>query len=436
MKINYSIKEILDKWNSGVRTEEIQDLYFVILNYKEHMEEKVSSCLQALERVNPENRMKWVQDNASSDIKQYVLCAVLGKTYNVLMRSERRWKTVSDIGIEIEEPHILKNHLYFDVWTKQADRLSDLGCPIFESHAHYNLKNYNGVRETLLKLMHNSGITHIIIPAVDESTNEQMLELFDKPEFPYVYFAFGNHPKYLWKRLWAEENWQEYRKILFNKKCVGVGETGLDYSYPGFCEEHRQKQMEMLEKFIDIANEYSLPMILHIRSGESKEKCRFEANEDALDILARKRIQNGAVLHCFGGTYSDVLKYMAAGVTSFGIGGRITYEDCQLEEAVRKMPDSALLLETDAPYMKLNVGSCKKMLKDAECCAETTMDAEMKCRSEIAMGAEMKCCAKIPNSSLSLLNIAYKVAEIRGTTIEKILHLTYENSLKLFPKCK
>ena len=34
-----------------------------------------------------------------------------------------------------------------------------------------------------------------------------------------------------------------------------------------------------------------------------------------------------------------------------GFGGSLTYGDADLEEAARKVPDEALVLETDAPYL-------------------------------------------------------------------------------------
>ena len=88
---------------------------------------------------------------------------------------------------------------------------------------------------------------------------------------------------------------------------------------------------------------------------------------------------------------------MELGISAFGIGGKITYGNTELECAVATMPESAIVLETDAPYIKV--------------------DGD-----------------RSPNTSLSLLEIAGKVAELRGTTTEHILAVSYENADHLFKK--
>lgn len=292
-----------------------------------------------------------------------------------------------------------KAEIYFDKWNTQAKCLRDLACPVFESHAHYNLQSFNGVRDELMELMHKSGVDRIIIPAVKYSTNKQMMEMFDNPDYPYVYFAFGNHPKYLWKEVWNDSKREEYESLLLHRKCVAVGEVGLDYSYAGFCEEHRVKQMELFTQFIKMANKVKLPMILHIRPDVNSDEYVYDVKEDAWKIMSEYRIENGAVLHCFEGSYSDVTRYMSVGVTAFGIGGKITYDNSDLEEAVRKIPEKAILLETDAPYIKTDN-------------------------------------SRMPNTSFSLLDIAHKVAELKNTSVEHILKVTNDNSMKLFSRIK
>lgn len=80
--------------------------------------------------------------------------------------------------------------------------------------------------------------------------------------------------------------------MLGSPKCVAVGETGLDYSYLSFCLEHQKLQKEYFNIFIDYANRYQLPAILHIRSGQKegvtdnrKNRCNADADTDAIAIL-------------------------------------------------------------------------------------------------------------------------------------------------------
>lgn len=172
----------------------------------------------------------------------------------------------------------------------------------------------------------------------------------------------------------------------------------MDYSYSSFCLEHQELQKYFFEIFISYANKYQLPAILHIRSGVKEEfaynRCNVDADRDAISILKKYPLEFDAVYHCFDGDIAKVKSYYDMGVKYFGIGGKIFYE-MELGEAVRFMPEESIVLETDAPYINL---------------PERTG----------------------PNTSISLWNIAEKVASIRGTTKERIIDLTTKNSEKLF----
>jgi len=397
--INYSISEILEKRKSGNRTPEMLELYEKIDAYQALMEGRVQEQLKKISELQPDNAMRWIQENVPEDIRRYVCCGVRQKEYNVLYRSERKWKTLADIGLEVETEDFSEERReeWLSQWRKQAAECAAAGGNIYESHAHYNLKNYNGVWEELRQLLWSAGVQRIVIPAIEYTTNRQILEQFDAPGYENITYAFGSHPKYIWKETWEEERWREYKLLLQHEKCVAVGEAGLDYSYAEICEEHREKQMEMFRRFIHAANEARLPMILHLRPADEGIPCDYDVVEDALQILRECPIQYGAVVHCFGGTWEEMQRYMEAGVTAFGIGGRITYGNKELEEAVRNMPEEAILLETDAPYIKLE-GDRK------------------------------------PNTSLILTEVAEKIAAIRGVTREHVLAVTFFNGEEFFYK--
>lgn len=409
IRTNYSIGELIGMKKCSNNSEEICYLLEKIECYKDTMEARVKVSIDALDKANPDNRLRWIQENTPADIRAYLCAYAVGKEYDVLKKSEKKYKTISDIGIEVCENTDSESKCkeWLEDWKNEAEKLlvyisqqaqyeikdasvnQDMTAVsvlnVYETHAHYNLKNYNGCREELLQLMHAAGISDIVIPAVEYSTNQHMKELFDGSEYSYIKYAFGSHPKYIWKEKWDVSRWLEYRELLKDDKCVAVGESGLDYSYIGFCDEHRTYQKECFNRFIDAANEAELPLILHIR----------EADADALDILRANRPMHGAVLHCFGGSESDVERYMNVGVTHFGIGGRICYGDFEFEKAVSVMPEESIVLETDSPYIKL-AGD------------------------------------RVPNTSLSLLDIATKIASIRNTTVANILNITYNNAVRLF----
>lgn len=219
---------------------------------------------------------------------------------------------------------------------RKAAEISENPIQVFESYAHYDLKQYNGIRNELMALLHDAGVEKCIIPAIEFDDVKRCMELFDQPKYSWIYYAVGSHPKYIWKEreLWDDIRWQDFRMMLKNPKCCAVGEIGLDYTYEGFCEEDREFQKKMFISFIAEANKAKLPIILHIRPAEGAFNRIVDAHKDAIEILSENPIGHGAVLHCFGGDITLMEQYMEVGVSYFGIGGRVSYMMRHLEKYV------------------------------------------------------------------------------------------------------
>ena len=406
IKKNYSISEVIEEYNRGRRSEEMIYLKNAVDQYRDSMEKRISSILSKIPNGDRSAMMKWIYENVDEDIKKYVVMAYFGKLKegDVLKRSPGKYKTVSDIGIKVQDTNPTeKNGTMMRMWSEQGEKLRSVldspdykGIKIWESHAHYNLEQFRDCYKELLGLMHESGVEVIINPAVEYASIWKMKELFDAPEYSYIYYAFGSHPKYLWKEkeLWTNSRWEEFLTLLKSEKCKAVGEAGLDYSYSEFDAIHRDMQMDFFKNFIDAANFCKLPMILHIRPSGYDRDCLFDAHDDAIRILTEKPVKQGAVLHCFNSDRETMERYINAGVKYFGIGGCITYGNKAIEEAVRNMPE-ALLIETDAPFIKINGDS-------------------------------------LPNTSMSLYEISRRIGEIRGCSAKHILDVSKENMKRLF----
>ena len=77
------------------------------------------------------------------------------------------------------------------------------------------------------------------------------------------------------------EEWAKHDKV------VAIGEIGLDYHYDF---SPRERQLEIFEKQLILADELNLPVIIHDR----------EAHEDTLTLL--KKYNPKGVVHCFSGS--------------------------------------------------------------------------------------------------------------------------------------
>jgi len=156
-------------------------------------------------------------------------------------------------------------------------------------------------------------------------------------DYPTVYAALGTHPhdaKYV-----NQNGLEELKALASHPKVVAIGETGLDYYY---LHSPKEAQKEAFRAFIGIANELSVPLILHVR----------DAHKDALSILKKEGPPGkGGVAHCFSGSYEAAKELLDSGFY-ISFTGVITFPNANsLREVVQKVPVERMLIETDAPYL-------------------------------------------------------------------------------------
>ena len=205
------------------------------------------------------------------------------------------------------------------------------GCtPIFDTHAHYNDERFAGFTDEILGNMTEYGLAGVITCGCDARSCEESIVLAEKYE--NVYFAAGIHPENLDSKTSVEEI-AEYAK---HKKCVAIGEIGLDYHW---CDTNKTEQKNVFEEQILLAKKFDLPIIVHDR----------EAHADILEIL--KKHKHKGVVHCFSGSEESAAEILKIGMY-IGIGGVVTFKNAKrLPEVVKMLPKDKLLLETDCPYL-------------------------------------------------------------------------------------
>jgi TatD DNase family protein len=119
-------------------------------------------------------------------------------------------------------------------------------------------------------------------------------------------------------------------------RCVAIGETGLDWFRD---RAPRDAQLAAFRGQLALAREAALPVVIHCR----------EAADDCFEILAAEAPAT-VVLHCFAATERLDEAVERGWYCSFA--GNVTYPSAtDLQDAARRVPESLLLLETDAPYL-------------------------------------------------------------------------------------
>ena len=255
---------------------------------------------------------------------------------------------------------------------------------IFESHAHYDDRQFDPDREELLSSMEENGIGKIINVGSDLAACKRTLDLMR--QYPFVFGALGIHPSDIGDL--SEESYEWIKSSAVLPKIVAIGEIGLDY-YWEKAPEVQSRQRYWFCRQMELARELALPVIIHSR----------DAAEDTLTLMKGIHAEQiPGVIHCFSYSPEMAEEYVKMGYY-IGIGGVVTFKNSRkLKETAAHIPLERILLETDCPYLSPEPNRGKR------------------------------------NSSLNLPYVAKEIAALRGITEEEVIKATYENAMRLFIK--
>ena len=224
--------------------------------------------------------------------------------------------------------------------------------------------------------------------------------------YDFVYFAPGIHPEEL-DGISDGENGipvefiDRIRELAMDKKCVAIGEIGLDYYWDS---SRKETQKSLFRKQLELALDLRKPVIIHDR----------DAHGDCLEIIKEYFPPVGVhtkdtdfnfttdagtspgVFHCYSGSVEMAEELLKRGFY-LGFDGPVTYKNARKTlEVLEMVPEDKILIETDSPYL-----------------------------SPVPMRGKR-------NDSGNLEYIVEKIAEIRGKTPEYIAKITSENAKRLF----
>jgi len=224
----------------------------------------------------------------------------------------------------------------------------------------------------------------VILAADDEAELRQAEEVSRRWE--EVRFSIGVHPHAA--GTYGADAGEAARRVdrAFDAqpRARAVGEIGLDYHYD-FAP--RDVQQAVFREQIRLARRIARPVVIHTR----------EAEEDTFRILDEERAgEIGGVFHCFTGDRQMAQRALDIGF-HLSLAGIVTFPRAlELKEVARTVPLDRLLIETDSPFL-----------------------------------------APVPyrgkrNEPARVRHVAEAIAEIRGTSVERIAAATDENFERLF----
>lgn len=205
---------------------------------------------------------------------------------------------------------------------------------IFDTHAHYDDAQFDADREEVLGALAAGGIGTVVNVSSSFASCYRSVEL--ARTHPFVYAAVGIHPDEVGAL--SPSAYRELTRLYGEPGVVAVGEIGLDYYWD---KESHALQQEWFIRQLQEAEKRNLPVIIHSR----------EAAADTLAIIRRYGRNVSGVMHCFPYSVEQAREYVQMGYY-LGIGGVVTFKNGRkLKAVVADTPLSALVLETDAPYL-------------------------------------------------------------------------------------
>lgn len=208
---------------------------------------------------------------------------------------------------------------------------------LIDTHTHLYLDEFSGDKTAAVNRALQAGIGKMIFPNVDRSTIEPMKELCHQCR-QVTEMAMGLHPTEVYGRSALEQISFLTDELDSGEKYVAIGEIGIDLYWD---KSHRERQMEVFERQMEIAAGRSLPVIIHCRDGLA----------EILEVIdGLERVPDG-VFHSFGGSADDVEKIRRRGDFYFGINGIVTFKNSRLRESLPAIGVDRILLETDSPYL-------------------------------------------------------------------------------------
>jgi len=280
--------------------------------------------------------------------------------------------------------------------------------PYVDLHSHLQFEDFDVDREDVLQEMKDN---HVITINVGTTYDTSIAGLQLAETYPLsCYATVGLHPVY------AEEatatNLEKFEEILRlsqdNPRIVGIGECGMDFFRTKDIQKNAdlvtnisqneiisteptyEIQEKVFEHQIQMAKQYNLPLMLHVRDSYQK----------TLTILSKyfnpTQIEYRGNAHFFVGSIQEAQAFLDLGF-SISFTGVITFVPAY-EELVRFVPLERMFAETDSPYVSPVPHRGKR------------------------------------NNPVHVIEIYKKIAEIKGVSLETVRKTLYKNACKFWLK--
>lgn len=207
---------------------------------------------------------------------------------------------------------------------------------LVDSHCHLDFPDFEGEEEALVARARAAGVRRMVTICTRLRHEPRVRALAER--FDGVFYAAGTHPMSAGEEPMATLD--GLVALARHPKCVGLGETGLDYHYSA---DSKAAQQTSLRIHIEAAQATGLPLIIHAR----------DADEDMAALLAEgmARAPFGCVMHCFSSGERLARQALEMGFYLSMSGIAAFPKSAELRAIFAAAPLERILVETDSPYL-------------------------------------------------------------------------------------
>jgi TatD DNase family protein len=256
--------------------------------------------------------------------------------------------------------------------------MPDCNISLFDTHTHLNVEAYDTDRPAVLERACLNGVQEMLVVGFDLESSRAAAALAGEAG---LYAAVGIQPHYAGET--GRQELDQLRRLAKLPGVVALGEMGLDY-YRNRAS-HPEQQLLFREQ-LEMAGELGLPVVIHSR----------EAADDLLAILRETGRGVRGVMHCYSGSLEQAHAFLALGLY-ISIAGPVTYpKAAKTWQVATEVPLDRLLIETDCPWL---APQCHRGQR---------------------------------NEPAYVREVATRIAELRGLSLEQVAQATVQNAHDLF----
>ncbi len=251
---------------------------------------------------------------------------------------------------------------------------------MIDTHCHIDFEDFDHDREDVIARAKDK-LNHVIVSGYSNDSNMDILKL-SKDYEGFIYPTFGFHP------VSSQNATQEDLQIAHDNirrhldDIVAIGEVGMDYYYVTD-KELRERQQEIFRSFLKVADEYKVPIVMHVRDCEKK----------AVNIIEDYENIPYFVFHCYGGSLKTAKRIMNRDDSYMSFSTMLCYSKHH-QDLIEKIDLDYVLTETDSPYL--------------------------------AMTKEER------NEPVNVVKAVHKIAEIKDMSVSEVDEITTANAHKIF----